>query len=403
MSSSMTQYPQDMHLLSSGGLPPSYRSSAYPSVGSKGYLPLGADWTDTYGADAGVDYGLSCPPYQVINSDPVHMVSSYGHWPTITRQKGGSQGGSGVYMDSDSGYAYGTGSSTTSLVHRPAPSVPGDSSAYSFAGIAASLPSASNERLLPTPVSRGLGSSGTNYRVADGLPSSGYGASKASHGSSVSGGATGQASPVPSLSDVTAAAAAAGYGSSVYEYTTTGRSSQHHGSNSSADAYGSVSSGAGETIFGESDRSAATQGPGVDLTAYTYGAAVSPAETSRMRRASSGSGLTSRPAAEGSSSSPGYIGNDSGASATHGSGAYHHSSSSSHGHNHHQHHAVSQHASPRHGSHHLPQQQHAVTGSTAYGGASSGSGHAGSGLSGGGVGNTSTVTDSHRASVVSRR
>lgn len=400
----MAQYPQEMHLLSSGGMPSSYRGNGYSSMGSKNYYSMGGEWADAYGADGGVDYGLTCPPYQVLNND---MVSGYGHW-TGARHKTASQGGN-VYLDSDSGYGYGTGS-TASLVHRPAVSVSGgDSSAYSFSNIAASLPSACNERLLPTPVSRTLGSSTAGYRSSDGL-ASGYSSAKSSHSSAtVSSGTTGHTSPVSSISDVTAAAAAAavaGYASSAYDYATTVRASQHHAGGSS-EAYASVPSGSSETIFGDSVRVAATQGSAVDLTGYTYGVE-SPADTSSMRRASSGSGLTSRSAADSSTSSTGYVGGDGGPSAVHGPAAYHHSSSSSstspslghHSQNHnHGHHyqASSHHASPRHGSsHRMSQQQHAVAGVTTYGEAS-GSNNAGSGVSG------TAVVDNHRTTLPSRR
>ncbi|KAK7744653.1 hypothetical protein SLS53_003540 [Cytospora paraplurivora] len=398
MSSPLAQYPQEMHLLSSGAIPATYRSSGYPNMGSKGYYPMGADWTDAYGADGSVDYALNCPPYQVINSDTAPIVPSYGQW--ASRQKGMGQSAS-VYMEPEANYPYNTGG-TSGLVHRPASSVPGDSSAYSFSSIAASLPSAGSERLLPNPaaVSRTVGSLAATYR-GDGLPS-GYGHPKSSH-SSVSGSQPSPTSPA----DVAAAAVAAGYANS-YDYATAGRPSGHHGS-ISADAYGSASTGGGETIFGDSDRSAATQGSVVDLTGYTYGGA-SPADSSSLRRASAGSGLTSRSTAE-STSSRGYAGSDG--APTH---DYHaaatSSSSSSHGHHHsHRHHAASSHvASPRHGSHHLAQQQqqqqqlpgaHAVTGGTAYGEAS-GSSNASIGVTGGVVGSTAAA-DSHRLSVSSRR
>ncbi|ROV96053.1 hypothetical protein VPNG_09158 [Cytospora leucostoma] len=399
MSSPMAQYPQEMHLLSSGGIPATYRSSGYPNMGSKGYYPMGAEWTDSYGADGSVDYALNCPPYQVINGDTAPIVPSYGHWPS--RQKGMGQSAS-VYMEPEANYPYSNGG-TTGLVHRPASSVPGDSSAYSFSSIAASLPSAGSERLLPNPaaVSRTVGSLAAPYR-GDGLPP-GYGHPKSNH-SSVSGSQPSPTSPV----DVAAAAVAAGYANS-YDYATAGRPSGHHGS-ISADAYGPSSTGGSETIFADSDRSAATQGSVVDLTGYTYGGA-SPADSSSLRRASAGSGLTSRSTAD-STSSTGYAGSD-GAS-TH---DYHHaaaaaatSSSSSHGHHRsHRHHAASSHiASPRHGSHHLAQQQqqqqlpgaHAVSGGTAYGEAS-GSSNASIGVTGG-VGSTAAA-DSHRLSVSSRR
>ncbi|KAK2615061.1 hypothetical protein N8I77_001837 [Diaporthe amygdali] len=392
ISSSMAQYPQEMHLLSSGGIPTSYRSSGYTNMSTKGYYSMGTDWGDAYGADGAVgDYSLSVPQYQVINNDASNIVPGYGHWST--RQKSIGQGGS-VYMDSESGYPYSTGSSA-GLVHRPAVSVPADSSAYSFSSIAASLPSTGNERLLPNPAaaSRAMGSSSTTYRV-DGLPA-GYGGTKSSH-ASVSGS---QASPTSPITDVTAAAAAVGYASS-YDYTSVGRASQQHGSGSS-DAYGSVSTGSGETIFGEQDRSAASQGSAVDLTGYTYGAA-SPADASSLRRASSGSGLTTRSAAE-SSISTGYAASD-GAPPL-GSGSYH-SSSSSHGHHHRHHHGQSHHASPRHASHHHAHQHqlpgaHAVPGSTAYGELSGGGSNSNNGVSGS-VGGTA-ATDSHRSSISSRR
>lgn len=393
ISSSMAQYPQDMHLLSSGGIPAPYRGSGYTNLSTKGYYSMGADWGDAYGADGAVgDYGLNVPQYQVINSDASNVVPGYGHWSA--RQKSIGQGGS-VYMNSDSGYPYST-SGSAGLVHRPAVSVPADSSAYSFSSIAASLPSAGNERLLPNPaaVSRALGSSAATYRI-DGLPT-GYGGTKSSH-APVSGS---QASPTSPITDVTAAAAAVGYVSS-YDYASVGRSSQQHGS-SSSDAYGSVPTGSGETIFGEQDRSAASQGSAVDLTGYTYGAA-SPADASSLRRASSGSGLTTRSTAE-SSISTGYAASD-GAS-TLGSGSYH-SSSSSHGHHHRHHHGQSHHASPRHASHHHPHPHelpgaHAVTGSTTYGEVSGGGGGSSSNGVSSSVGGTA-ATDSHRSSISSRR
>lgn len=404
LSSSMGQYPQDITLMGTSGIPTSYRSGSYPpGVGSKSYYPMGTDWTDTYATDGGVDYELGCSPYPVINNDPVHMGVSYNHWASANKQKSAGHNNNNhnnVYMDPEAGYAYNT-APTAGLVHRPAVSVPADTSAYSFTSLASSLPAATNERLLPTPVSRTLGSSGSNYRI-DALPSV-YG--KPGHGSSIPGGPPVQTpSPVSPDSDVTTV----GYASSAYEYATPGRSSQHHGGGggNSADAYAPLSSGTGETIFGDSDRNAGTQGPAVDLGGYTYGG-TSPVDTASLRRASSGSGLTSRSVAGSSASSgAGYVGSDGGASTAHGSGAYHHSSStSSHGHqynhHHHGHHAGLHHASPRHGSHHLSQQQqqHAVTGGTAYGEASTGGGSAVGGVGG----TTASLSDRHRTSVTSRR
>lgn len=392
ISSSMAQYPQDMHLLSSGAISSSYRGAGYTNMSTKGYYPMGADWSDTYGADSAVgNYGLTVPQYQVISSDASNIVPSYGHWNT--RQKSIGQGGS-VYMDSESAYPYGNGTNA-GLVHRPASSMPGESNAYSFTSMTESLPSTGTERHLPNPaaVSRAMGTPSANCRI-DGLPA-GYGGTKSSH-TPVPGS---QASSTPPIADVTAAAAAVGYAGS-YDYAPVGRSSQQHGS-SSSDAYGSVSAGGSETIFGEQDRSAASQGSAVDLTGYTYGAA-SPADASSLRRASSGSGLTTRSTAE-SSISTGYAASD-GAS-TLGSGNFH-SSSSSHGHHQRHHHGQSHHASSRHPSHHHAHQHqlpvaHAVTGSTAYG-ELSGSGSSSSNGVNGSVGSTA-ATDSHRPSISSRR
>lgn len=395
MNSSMGPYSPDLHLLGPGGMSASYRSSGYPGVGAKGYY-VGAEWTDAYGADGGVDYALSCSPYQVISNDAVPAMGvSYGQWAGA-RPKSTSQAGSVYNMDSDSGYGYGAGANA-SLVHRPAVSVPGDTSAYSFSSIAASLPTTTNERLLPTPVSRALGSSSATYRT-DALPSA-FGAPKSSHGSSVSGGATGQTSPVSSVSDVATAAAVVSYAGAAYDYATSARSSQHQGG-SSADAYTSISSGTGEAIFGDSDRNAATQGSAVDLTAYTYGGS-SPADTSSMRRASPGSGLASRAAADASAGSAGYVASDAETSTAHPSASSHGHGHHHHNHHPHYHHGPSHHASPRHGGHHLSQQQqqHAVTGGTTYGESSSGASAAGVG-----VGSTAVAApNSHRTSIPSRR
>lgn len=451
MGSSLAQYPQEMPLLGSGGMPTSYRGSGYPNVNTKSYYySMGTELADAYGADGSVDYGLGCPPYQVISSDPVQMpvASSYGNWPTArpkSTTQGGAAGGGGLYLDSDSGYGSYGPASNTNLVHRPAVSVAGDSSPYSFSGFAASLPSAgasSNERLLPTPVSRavvagGSSANSTAYR-ADGLSANAapscYGASKSGHqspsGVVVGVGSTGiQGSPTSPISEVT------GYASSAYDYATTttngARSSQqqhhhHHGGSSAADVY--ASAGGAETIFGDADRSAGTQGSAVDLSGYTYGAP-SPADSSSLRRASSGSGLTSRSTAESSTSSVSFGGGSDGGppppsslslgqGTTTGGGPYqHHSSSASshagqlhHGHHHHHHHHHHQHhSSPRHGGqhhhHHISeqqqQQQHqrgVVVGSTAYGAGSTSS----NGIPGGG--NTTAAADSsHRPSVATRR
>lgn len=367
---SMTQHPLDLQMLNAGGLPnglPTYRSNGY-SLGPKGYYPLGGEWADPYAAtDGPVDYGLGCAPYP-------DLTPGYAHW--TARQKTS-------YLDSDAGYGYGAGA-TTSLVHRPAVHVSGasgDSSAYSMTNLSASLASANNERLLPNPVSRTLASS-SSYLRGDGL-TPGYSSSKSSHANIVSSGTAGPASPVSP--DVTAAAAAAGYASSAYDYANSVRASQH--GSSSTDAYASVSAGGGETIFGDADRNAATQGPAVDLTGYTYGGG-SPADAS-LRRASSGSGLTTRSAANSNASSAGYVVSDAGGGA---SSPYHHSASS-HGH-HHQSHSSHHHNSPRHGGHHhLSQQHHAVAGATAYGEAS------GNSNTSSGVGHTTTAVSSHRTSL----
>ncbi|PSR83937.1 hypothetical protein BD289DRAFT_275522 [Coniella lustricola] len=413
MATPVAQYSQDTHMLGPGGLASSYRGSAYSGIGTKGYYQMGSEWPETYGSeDASVDYGLGYSQYQVLNSDPVHMISHYGHWSAARQQKGSSGQGSNVYLETDSAYAYGAGHSTASLAHRPASSMPTDSSAYSFSSIAASLPPTGSERLLPTPVSQTTpATSGTSSRV-DGLPSA-YNITKASHGLTVSGGTLGQASPVTSLSDVTAAVAVVGYAGSVYDYTATTRRSPPHQVGAAADAYAAAASDPNGVIFGDSDRNAATQGSAIDISGYGYGGA-SPTETSSLRRTSSASGLTSRSAVESSSGSTGYCGTDSTAStSTHNAGPYRHSSSSSHGthqsHFHYQHQqhpsqldqTISSHAPSRLSGHQVSQHSQAGMASVAYGEMSAGSSIAANCL--GAVGSTSAVPDSHRISTASRR
>lgn len=405
MTPSMGQYPQDTHLVSPGAVPASYRTAnGYTSTTNpRGYYP-GPEWTDAYGADGSVDYGMNVSQYQVINDAPVHMSVSYGEWaqPRQRSTGGQSSSSSSVYLDPDAaGYVYGAGS-TTNLVHRPAVPVAGDTSAYSFSSIAASLPATTHERLLPTPISRALGSSSSSssYRPGDTLASL-YFATKSGHGSSAPGGGTGQTSPVSPISEAAAAAAVVSYAGAAYDYANSARSSQHHGGGggggSAADAYATVPPAADETIFGDSERNAAAQGSAVDLATYAYaGGGDSPADSSSMRRgSSSGSGLTPRSAGGGDNNNNSSNNNGSGAGsagyggptergtssahapASHGSGSHSQqqqqqpssSSLKTHGHHHHQqrygnsqqhphyHHASSRHPSPRHGhgGHHAPQ------------------------------------------------
>lgn len=445
------QYPPEISLLGSGagGMPTtttttSYRAGGggggYPTVGTKHaggyYYSMGAaDLADAYGADgSGVDYGLG--PYQVMSSDPVPMpavASGYGQWP---RPKSTTQ----QYLDSDSGYgSYGPASNnTSSLVHRPAAvvsSVAGDSSPYSFSAFAASLPTtapgaasnnSSNERLLPTPVSRGANGAGGCYGAAPTNNSTKSGHPSPS-GVVVGVGPTGISggSPTSPLSEVTGYATSA---SSAYDYAArpSSHTHPHHTHHHQQYQHASAAGGA-ETIFGDADRSAGHQGPAVDLSGYTYGPATtgapaSPADSSSLRRASSGSGLTSRSTAESSTSSVSYGqaagGSDGGGgppAVLAATGPYqqqqhhHHSSSASHHHGasstHHHSSSPRHHHQHQHHQHHISEQQQqyqrgvvVAAGSTAYG-STTGS----NGIPGGG--HTTAVADSssRRPSVATRR
>ncbi|KAJ9145050.1 hypothetical protein NKR23_g5509 [Pleurostoma richardsiae] len=281
-SSSISQYGQD---LGSGEMLASYRAGQAYAYNGKQYYSGMASWNGSYGDDGGcgsgggVDYSLNYSSYPVLNHDPGHMVPYHHHWPAGSRSKSAS---SSVYVDPDAGYPYGAGNA--SLVHRPA-AVPsgGDARNFSLSSVAASLPSSSADRLLPTPTASraapsSLSTAGSAYRT-DGLPPYAPPAKPAGP----------QISPTSPASDVATAYAGSFEGQPLASYAgagatvsgQTGRAS--HGSSSSASTF-SVDTG-GDAIFGEQERSVGSQGSAVDLTGYTYGMETA----SSLRRISSGS------------------------------------------------------------------------------------------------------------------
>ncbi|KAI1810441.1 hypothetical protein GGS20DRAFT_594361 [Poronia punctata] len=137
------------------GVGPYRHSSTYPYSG-KGYYSAVPGWANTYPDDGGVDYGLSYPSYQVINSDPVApLVPAYGQY--------GSR--KSLYVEPEtSSYSYG------GLGHRPA--INSDTQGFSLSSMAASLPSATDRILssdrLHSGVNRALTGS-TGYRGDSGL------------------------------------------------------------------------------------------------------------------------------------------------------------------------------------------------------------------------------------------
>ncbi|KAB5554468.1 hypothetical protein GE09DRAFT_1221968 [Coniochaeta sp. 2T2.1] len=151
---------------------------------------------------------------------------------------------------------YGYGGTTTSLVHRPAPSVGVDSTNFSLSNMAAHLPGSGSDRLLPVPSSRSMSlASSQSYKA---LPPA--------------GGAD------PSLVDAAAVLAdmpSSSYGGSfdtVLPYnssTTTLQTQTTQGSRTNSEAY----SPHADSIFTEHEHSLRSQGSAVDLHAYTYGAA----------------------------------------------------------------------------------------------------------------------------------
>ncbi|KAK3326892.1 hypothetical protein B0H66DRAFT_472031 [Apodospora peruviana] len=255
MASGMS-YGQDLPNLSSSDVVASYRGqgSTFPYTASKSYYPAscpsyGTPYTDEF------DYSLGSPQ-TILNHVQDQVTMMPGHWSSRSKQSTADTAYGNMLLASDpSSYGYGG----TSLVHRPA--VNTDSTNFSFSGVAASLPSttSSSERLLPIPAAR---SSTLPYP----------GPVKAT--APVTGPASGT-----TLADVAAAAsyaAGAGFDTTGLPYTSSaaGTLASHHPSTSSQRTMSSdnlsYSTGGGEAIFGEHDRSLLqSQGSAFDLNIYT--------------------------------------------------------------------------------------------------------------------------------------
>lgn len=261
-----------------------YPGSAYyapptaTASGRGGYYtaapPSGLPWAATtgpYGDDGTVDYGVPCGPYPVLGqADPSQMGLPYSYARSSSR---GPAPSSAMYVEAEASYyaaAAAGGGPAAGLGGRHG----SESSGFGMAGFAAALPS-NGDRLLPTPITpvsrTSLSSSAgvavpSSYRQ-DGLPANnGYGVGK----SAAAAAGTGATSPTSPISD--------GYGSAVDSPMSSYRhgSGSHHRpsyASSSSEGYGvgSVSSGQGESIFSDADRSNCSQGAPVDLHHFTYG------------------------------------------------------------------------------------------------------------------------------------
>jgi hypothetical protein len=208
---------------------------------------------DGYGDETAVDY--SNLSYPMVGGG--NMMQSYA-WT-------GRSAGKQPYMDSDTGYSYATaasGSSSGGLTRSP----PTDSTGFSMSGFGAALPSGGggSDRMLPTPVGRTPLPSGASYR-ADSL---GYN-NKQAAGASAASVATSPTSPV---SDANSSAYSPSEASPMPGYPqTVGHRPSY------ASSYADAGS---EAIFSEQERGLGSQGPAVDMHAYSCGGASTTAASS---------------------------------------------------------------------------------------------------------------------------
>ena len=288
INSSISNY-QDLPNMTSNEVLASYRGGqAYPYNG-KPYYPV-AGWTGPY-PDDNVDFSLNCQSYPMLNNEPVHMVP-YQTWGTRSK----STASSSMYVDPESPYPY---NSTANLVHRPATS--SDSTNFSFSSVAASLPSAGTERLLPNPASTRTMTSSSNSTTYRGESHPSYSSSvKTSATTGIT--QTSPTSPVPE-------APTTGYsnhfdGASLGGYQSAGPAIPAHqsrGSHPTSDPYSSTD----ERIFAPEERlNIGSQGSAVDITGYTYSGG-----GASVRRVSV-SGLSSRATSGDLTTGQGYVPNE---------------------------------------------------------------------------------------------
>lgn len=199
------------------------------------------------------DYSIGSPPPPVLGQDLV----PYPSWT------------------SRADYGYGAATTTTSLVHRPAPAVAVDAANFSLSSMAAHLPGpslGSTDRLLPAPSARSLSyASSQSYKALP--PAAGTDPSPA------------DAAAV--LADMASSSYGGSFDASGLPYNSSTTSLQTHttqGSRTNSEAYSPDT----DSIFTEHEHILRSQGSAVDLHTYTYGGGESAGSSLRRGSASGG-------------------------------------------------------------------------------------------------------------------
>ncbi|WYZ41255.1 hypothetical protein EsH8_V_000150 [Colletotrichum jinshuiense] len=290
MGASPPHYASDIH----EGLPRYPPTSAGYSYGAGKYYSANVPpWSATGYSDDGtsVDYGATMGyPYPYNSHDP-----SYYYRMTAAMKAAPSAGD--LYVNTDA-TGYGYGSSGTALVHRPAAAVQADAPNFSLSNVAASLPHAGGDRLLPNPASRLPATASMLAYRADGTPAPSYAASSSTKSS---GSPASQPSPASAVSEVTTSYGSAAAGSGNYESTPVSAypppthtlpsmtNVAQRLSNADMAGYPPSTASSGESIFSTSETSLRTHGSTSEMS-YKYTDASSVASSGGGRR---GSGETS--------------------------------------------------------------------------------------------------------------
>lgn len=248
-----SEIPDGLPRAAHGGYPP---TTAGYSYGAGKYYPSVPSWTSqaTYPAEdgTGVDYGAMGYSYPYHSQDP-----SYFYRMTAAKTSPNAE----LYVNTD-GTGYGYGSSGAALVHRPATAaVSPDAPNFSLSNVAASLPHAGGDRLLPNP-SRLPGT--TN--VLSCRPDASAPSYATSTSSKSSGSASSNPSPTSAVSEVTTSyetSSVSGYPPP--SHTLPSMTHAHHRNDVSA--YPPSSSG--ESIFTPSENSLRSHGSASDMS-YKY-------------------------------------------------------------------------------------------------------------------------------------
>ena len=152
------QYPDGIQMPSNDPTPYRQNSAAF-TYNSKPYYPV-ASWAHAIPEEQSIAYPIYGPSYHGLQEPEYSMSYRIGPGaPTKT---------SPLYVDTEPNYGF-SGSSTTSLVHRPAV---GESN-FTFHNVAAGLTASTavNDRILPIPVGRTLSSSGASSYRHESTPS----------------------------------------------------------------------------------------------------------------------------------------------------------------------------------------------------------------------------------------